>query len=205
MKKILAVLLSVIAISLSAQDARYEIKSAIIKTKTVGTGTERIIYIDDYGKKESLEMTQVIGGIENRIRIIYEDIYSTTVNLDSKQGSKILALRLVNFLHLTPEVIEKYKLKEAGEEEFLGKVCKIYYEERTTIGGLTMRAKSWVWKGIVLKSESSYDGGTSSTIATEIKENVVIPSEKFTVPKDVNISDKTPPISSNRAPIIINR
>jgi hypothetical protein len=50
--------------------------------------------------------------------------------------------------------------------------------------GQTLQIKTWIWKGIVLKSETSGNGMVFATeTATEIKENTAIPEDKFKVPE----------------------
>ncbi|MCD8495869.1 MAG: hypothetical protein LRY45_04450 [Bacteroides graminisolvens] len=53
-----AILLLFVTIALSAQEAKYEMKSAIIKKKTDFSGQvlESTTFIDDYGKKEATEI-----------------------------------------------------------------------------------------------------------------------------------------------------
>ena len=193
MKKLLFVLLTFIAISLSAQDAKYEIKSAIIKKKMVmmDRESESVTYVDDYGKKESTEMTLNFDGNESRIRTINDGTSSVSVNLDTKEGFRGRGMRgaQINYLQLTPEVKERYKIKETGEEEFLGKACKKYSFE-VTMGEWTMQVKTWVWKGIALKSETSNDRGTWSETATSIQENVAVPADKFTIPEGTTIRER---------------
>ena len=188
MKKLLVVLLSFVAISLSAQDAKYEIKSAIIKKKTVmmDRESESTTYFDDYGKKESTEMTWN----ENSIRTITEGTSSVSVNLTTKEGFRGRGMRgaPINYLQLTPEVKERYKIKEAGEETLIGKPCKKYSLEMT-MGDFSMQVKTWVWKGIVLKSETSTDNGTFSETATSIQE-VAVPAEKFVIPEGISITER---------------
>ena len=193
MKKILVVLLSFIAISLSAQDAKYEIKSAIIKKKSVmmDRESESTTYFDDYGKKEATEMTFNFDGNESSIRTIIEGTSSVSINLTTKEGYRgrgMMRGAPINYLNMTPEVKERYKIKEAGEETLIGKPCKIYSLEMT-MGDFTMQMKTWVWKGIVLKSETSTDRGTFGETATSIQE-VAVPAEKFVIPEGISITER---------------
>lgn len=55
--------------------------------------------------------------------------------------------------------------------------------------GQTAHVAAWVWKGIVLKSETSAGGTVALTeIATRIQENAPVSPEKFTVPEGITVS-----------------
>ena len=186
-KSLIVCLLSFIAISLSAQEAKYEIKSAIIKKETtmMGQKIESVTYIDDFGKKESTEMNFPGAG---NMRIIQEGSSVITVNLDSKQAMRAnLPEKPINYLQLTPEVREKYNIKETGEEEIAGKVCKKYSLDVVQMGQ-SVEIKAWVWKGVVLKSETAGNGMIIIEKATEIQENVDVPADKLVVPDGISIT-----------------
>jgi hypothetical protein len=65
-KTMCVLLLSGIAIAVSAQKAKYELKSAIIKKETsvMGQKFEAMWYFDDFGMKESVEITVKNGIVE---------------------------------------------------------------------------------------------------------------------------------------------
>jgi hypothetical protein len=173
----------------SAQEVKYEIKSAIIAKETVAMGQkfEGVNYIDDFGQKESVEITIKNGiapGVDKHIRTLMEGNAVVNIDLDLKQSNRMeLPEKPVNYLQLTPEIKEKYKIEEKGEEEIAGKSCRKYALEMTQMGQ-TLHINTWVWKGVVLKSETISNGMTVMTeTATEIQENIPVPEEKFTVPK----------------------
>ena len=64
-KLLLEIFFLLISTVLIAQEAKYELKSAIIKKETVAMGQklESTWYIDDYGKKESSETVMKVGGV----------------------------------------------------------------------------------------------------------------------------------------------
>ena len=175
-----------------AQEARYEIKSAII-TKSIemmGQKIEGMLYIDDFGKKESSTIkmpTPGVPGAFSRIRTINKGDTIISANLDLKMGNKVaLPEKPVNYLNLTDEVKSKYSIKELGQEEVAGKLCKKYSMEITQMGQ-QVQTTAWVWKGIVLKSTASAAGMTMTEEATDIQENVAVDAENFTIPDDVTI------------------
>ena len=193
-KKLIVVsILSFMTMYLSAQEAKYEIKSAIIKKEIVmmGQKLEAITYFDDFGKKESAEITIANGiavGMDKHIRTIMDKSTIITIDLDSKVANRVnLPDEPINYLQLTPEIIEKYKVKEIGEEEIAGKLCQKYALEISQMGQ-TMQIKTWVWKGIGLKSEISSNGMVVSIeTATEIQEEAEVPADKLIVPEGITI------------------
>ena len=183
-KKItLAALFFLSVFALSAQEARYGIKSAIIKktTEAMGLKTEMTQYIDDYGVKEAL--------ITEYRHIITKDNARITIALKNKTGTKeALSKNRSNFLKLTPEMIKENEMKEEGKEEVAGKMCDKY----TMVTDLNITGKKtvttiWIWKGIVLKRVIPSVGLTE--FATEIQENVAIKPEIFIVPNDITMQE----------------
>jgi outer membrane lipoprotein-sorting protein len=179
--------------SLYAQDARFELKSAILKKETIAAGQkiENTLYIDEYGKKESNEVIQKLGGvanIEQRILTILDGNSYITVNAGLKTATRIqISDTQVNYLKLTPEIREKYKIKEVGQETVAGKPCRKLILEMTQMGQ-TVQATVWIWKGLPLKSEMSTNGMIVITEkVTEIQENISVPADKFKVPEGITI------------------
>ena len=122
--------------ALSAQEARYEIKSAIIKktTEMMGRKTETVQYIDNYGHKEAT--TGIL-----RTVTIGDTIF--TINTLSKTGTKIVRQETpVNFLKLTPEMIDKNEIKEEGREEIAGKMCIKYSMAMNLMGQQNVTSSS---------------------------------------------------------------
>jgi hypothetical protein len=183
-------------IALSAQDAaRYELESAIIQKEVVMMGQKMNAtwYIDGFGRNESMEMTLKNGiaqGVDKHIRTLAEGMSVVTIDLDQNTGNRIkLPEKPVNYLQLTPEVREKYKIREDGEEEIAGKKCRKYSLEIMQMGQ-TMQVTAWVWKGLVLKSESAGNGMVFAIeTATEVQENVTAPADKFVIPENVIIQE----------------
>ena len=190
-KSSLAVLLLLTSFALSAQEAKYEIKSGIIK-KTMemwGQKMEGALYFDDYGKIESTTFTMSMQGTNTQMRTINKDGAVTVINLENKTGNRfVLPEKPVNFLNLTQEIKDKHKVKELGEEDILGKSCKKYSMETSQMGQ-TVSSTVWIWKGIALKTVSSVNGMDISDTATDIRENAAVAADIFTVPGDVSIQE----------------
>ena len=180
-KCLLAVLLLSATATAFAQEAKYGIKSAILKKEavTMGQKVQGVQYFDDYGRKEASELTMKVGGVANvekHIRTIADGDKIISIDLDMKVANKAtLPVKPVNYLNLTDEVRELHKIKEVGTEEIL-----------VVYGGQTTYSTVWIWKGIPLKNETSSNGMVIVTEqATEIQENAEVPAMKFLVPEGV--------------------
>jgi len=195
MKKVFILsLLTLFAVSLMAQEARYEFKSAIIKSEMSFGEMKTVVttYVDDYGKKEATEFSMVgPDGNESNWLNITEGATTTSVNLTAKTAFKMQSRQAtVNFLKLTPEIKAARNIKELGEETVAEKSCKKYSLE-TSWGERTSKVTNWVWKGFVLKLETLGDDGNvfMSSKATEIQENVAVPAGKFVVPSGITVQE----------------
>ena len=190
-KCLLAVLLLSATATAFAQEAKYGIKSAILKKEavTMGQKVQGVQYFDDYGRKEASELTMKVGGVANvekHIRTIADGDKIISIDLDMKVANKAtLPAKPVNYLNLTDEVRELHKIKEVGTEEILCRKCTKYTLE-VVYGGQTTYSTVWIWKGIPLKNETSSNGMVIVTEqATEIQENAEVPAMKFLVPEGV--------------------
>ena len=190
--KLLFAVVALFAVSaLSAQEARYEIKSGIIK-RTIEWGdrqSESVQYFDDYGKIESFSSSfQRDGETSNMLRIV-QGKTTTSLFMERKSGSKFTREdEPINYLNLTQAVKDKYKVKEIGDETIAGKPCKKYSIVRI-IRDQESPATVWVWKGIVLKTTSTFGEYSSIDIATDIQENVAVDKKYFTIPGDFDIQE----------------
>ncbi len=174
----------------NAQEARYELKSAIIKCEmtTQGikmTGTQ---YFDNYGQKEAALMVAETPMGKTEIKSLQFSDTTYSINMAQKIGQKVIAPeKPINYQNLTPETIEKYSIKELGEETIAGKPCKKYSVQMTQ-AGQTVNGEVSVWKGIVLKSTMSLGlVEILNQTAVEIQENVEIAPSTFEVPEGVVI------------------
>ncbi len=193
MKKTWFVMMLLIAAvgMITAQEAKYEIKSGIVKkvSNVMGQKVESILYFDDYGKMEAVETTVNVAGTEKNMRTLDEGNSIASIDLDAKTVQRMEKPdKLDNFLTLTDEQKEKYKYQELGEETFLHRPCKKVSLELTEMGQ-TFQGTLWLWKGIPLKTETQVGGMTVVEEAVEVQENVEVPAEKFTVPEGFTVSE----------------
>lgn len=169
-------------------DARCELKSGIIKFDAVTQGikVETTQYFDDYGKKQAAVAVVDQGMVKTETKTLqFEDtIYQ--INVAMKMGQKIISPeKPINYLQLTSDVIEKYKIQEVGTETIAGRQCKRYSEQITQMGQ-TVNVEVWIWKGVALKSVMKLgDTEIMNQTATEVQENATIDPKEFVVPEGV--------------------
>ena len=185
-------------------DARYGVKSGIIKFEATVQGGQAIVtqHFDEYGKKiESLTVLEqkmaesTIPSLQFDNNTVRTEIKSMQfgdtiyiINLAQKIGQKTVSSELiVNWLNLSNEAIEKYNLKELGEETVAGKPCKKYSSEVSQMGQ-TVYSEIWVWKGIELKTIAKLgDIEITNKTAIEVQENVEIDPKVFEVPEGMTM------------------
>lgn len=172
-------------------DARYPFKSAIIK-KMKGD-TDIIIYIDDYGAKETIEAILADPMMTNRhtleIRLPGGE-FAILVNLLNKTAYLIPSdeMHIMDkdgITYMDAEDLKNYK--EVGEEEVAGKPCKVYRNMNPDCVGDEDTVK--IWNNIVMEDFTiSGEQGYGMWI-TSFELNVPIPPEKFEIPKGIKIRE----------------
>lgn len=166
---------------------KYPFKSAIIEYKVEGNSTgTKTTYIDDYGYKQAdiSEITTTVMGfkttekqdviiIGSNINTIDHDnkTVTTTNNPYAKKYAENIG---EDYIKTGEEVLTAMGFTKSGTETVLGKECTIWKGMNTI----------WAWKGLVLKSETNMMGIKIVEVATSIKTDVSIPSNKFELPKN---------------------
>lgn len=163
--------------------------------KSVSKTTQWMDVSKDLLAMESTSETEVMGNTQvSKSLIITDKEWSYTIDLENKTGlksknddsedspsEKILSDDEVTFR----QMIEKEGGVIIGNETFLGKNCIIAELTEINDEGKQLKTKMWYYKGIPLKvSNSAY-----TMEATKFEENVKIPSSKFQVPKDIQITE----------------
>jgi inorganic pyrophosphatase/exopolyphosphatase len=181
--------------AISAQNKRYGIESAVVKSKSAVMGQEVVttIYFSDYGETEATETAMKIMGRNIKTFTMRKDGYFYTANLPSKEGTKIKVSSIedyknVNFQELTNEIKEKFGIEEKGSEQILGRDCK-KYDLTYSNQGQEFNATVWIWEGLSLKTELAVMGAVVVTEATEITEGNV-PKEKLDLPAGVKFKEQ---------------
>ena len=147
-----------------------------------------VIYFDDYGAKQ-VTVNEFNG---NRTRTLVIDGKNVMVNDAEKTAREMPQMGMssnrtkIDFTNLTEKVIKKNKIKELGEEEVAGKLCKKYsYRTQGMNGPVTQTV--WIYKGITLKSAMDMGFGEMGQTAISIEEDIEVDPALFTIPEGVKI------------------
>ena len=173
-----------------------------------------MVYFDDYGAKQAT--VSKMGGRTTRT-ITDADGATITINEEQKTATKMPAFggtrggrggmggfgggfggfgmggaqsAPVNFNALDAKTIKKNKVQELGTEVIAGRECTIY-SVRTTMMQQYVTNKYWVYKGIVLQSETAgfMDDEPMVNTVTELQE-VEVPADIFTVPAGIKVTER---------------
>ncbi|MCO5266799.1 MAG: hypothetical protein M9948_13120 [Lentimicrobium sp.] len=213
MKTLYTSLLLMAAIGLQAQPVkRYEFKSIIITyafessgmgSRTTGTKT---LKIDDFGAKEAKEeistftmtaMGNTTTEDKHTLDLLNGD-FGYSINLLTHEGTKMNVAEIARAFQPAGMAmagdLEKYRGQEGmkrfveenggtwhGNESFLNKNCWVFD---------MMGVKMWMYKGVILKSESTAWGMDITETALTVQENVSIPENAFEVPSGITITEQ---------------
>ena len=170
---------------------KYPFKSVIIEYKIEGkTNGTKTVYIEDYGYKEatySKTATKMLGmkTEENTVDIIIGEKF---YNIDLKTGqahaavspiADYLATQGDDWEEVGRNILEQLGYEKIGNESVNGKNCEVWE-------GMN---KVWIWKGLLLKSETKMMGMRFTEISTDIKVNASIPADKFEIPDDIEVEE----------------
>jgi hypothetical protein len=205
------ILLTISGLYAQQKYQHYTIKSGYIEYKVTGNSTGiRKMWWDDYGNKSRTEsnITTVtkIFGISNETK---EESVNVTkknqfwnANLVDKvyqTGIYDIEENLAFYENMTPaekkafekQMLDQYGGSIIGKETIMGYECDIIS---------VMGAKSWVYKGIALKTEASVLGITITETVVKFDQNIAVPVSKFEPYPDVKYEDlgkiEVPNISS---------
>lgn len=202
MKKIVLFFALIISVSVIAQqkNQRFAIKSGYIKYEHTGNtvGTEELWW-DDYGNKtctlEKTVTTTKIFGMKtvdevHTLEIIVKDKFWTINYADNTATSGDIAFydashEIVNELsekeqeELAQQIFESFGGEKEGKEAIKGYTCDVY----SLLG-----VKSWIYKGIMLKTEGNVLGFKTNTVFSDFKPNSKVTESKFSPPSDVSFS-----------------
>ena len=200
---ILTIMCLVITIQFQAQgnQHKYALKSGKLVMKLTGntTGT-KTIYFDDYGDKyyeeeKSVTVTKMFGITDktenDKVFISNKDKYWSVDNINGSNMSGTLqyydlgkeiakSMTEEEQEQLADDVLNSFGGKKLGQEKVLGYTCDVIE---------VMGAKSWIYKGVILRSEAKVMGIETNEIATEFEKNISIPSSRFTKPSGTTFED----------------
>lgn len=172
-------------------DKVYEIKSGIYsyETDVMGMKIKTSVYFDDYGAKEET-VSESSGMIKTHSRTFYQDGYAFTIDMIEKTANKVKVPGMTDMtkskvayaLQLSDEQRKMYDFKEEGTAEILGKTCKVY----SSIGLGDKRTKSYLYKGVVLKTELGTDVVMQ---AASFEEDAEMPDWFYTIPEGMEVEE----------------
>jgi len=212
MKITITLLMVFIFLQIQAQHAkRFEFKSIVVTYTidskamggiTKGTQTHKI---DDYGSKEIKEEISVFTmtafgktTTENKHTLdIVDGDMGYSIDMLEKEGVKTDISEITKTfqpLGMSMESdLQKYK-GEAGMKLFVQENNGTWHGLETLLGKTCwvftmLETKIWMYKGIVLKSESNMMGSDQKIFATSVQENVNIPASAFAVPEGITLNE----------------
>jgi len=183
MRKIVMGLLLVVAVSVSAAEkaSQFAVKSGSIKYELSGSTTgSKSLYWDNYGESTRTEInsksvTKMFGfsseSKANTISVIVKDKF-WMANLIDKKGQTgklpyykemkdhVNGMTDAEQKQLENDILASMGGKRLGKEKFMGYNCDVI----SVLG-----TKIWMYKGLVLKSESNIMGIKNKELATEVK------------------------------------
>ena len=171
------------------------------------------IYFDDYGKKTVTVTTRGEAGT-TRSLAIGEDNYQ--INDAEKSATKMPSFGgrrggqggggrgmgmgmmggmgmgaqttpMFDWENLDAKTIKKNKIKELGEEEVAGVMCKMYSVTQSNQGYQTQMTL-WIYKNLTMKSETITDYGTMGQTVEKLEETDVDPA-LFELPADYKVEE----------------
>lgn len=182
----------------------YAFESSGMGSTTTGT---RTLKADDYGNKESKEEVstftmKAFGKTTTEEKHTLDLLNGDTgysINLLSREGTRMNLSELNKMVQPAGLAMagdpEQYRGRDGmrkfvednngtweGEVVFMNRNCWVF---------TLMGVKMWMYKGLVLKSESTAYGMNISETATSIDENVSFPASAFEVPAGITISSQS--------------
>ncbi|NOZ09192.1 MAG: hypothetical protein GXO91_10035, partial [FCB group bacterium] len=175
---------------------RYPVKSCIIDFELNGMQKGReTLYIDDYGKREARYSKTTLGigdsAKKSNTLMLMDETWIYNIDLINKTGTKTMnpvhapipvRQEFKDMITLNHENMRKMGGKLIGEEEFLKKKCEVWEIK-------ALHSKTWIWNGIILRSIVNTMGMKQEVRAVKLQENVNIPPEKLTLPKELKLTE----------------
>ena len=173
---------------------RYQVESAMIEYEMSGPqkGTE-MLYFDKWGMREAKVTNTAMAFVgftkKTNQLVILDGEWSYSIDLDKKTGTKtkhplmqeIAEKQGKDFAKVGEQMMSRMG-ERVGSEEVAGKMCEVW--EVKDLG-----SKSWVWKGIPLKTHVNMVGMRQTVTATKVEADASIPDDKFAIPSGVTITE----------------
>ena len=179
MKKLLLVtILSLVGIAGFAQAEHYFAHKSgkfTLKMEVMGQTFATETIFDDYGAKQW-----------SRVDMMGQK--AVTLLLDGKsymlkpRFQEAPAQEMVNYMALTPEVIEQYDIKMVGIEKVDGYDCMVY-TLKINQQGMEGKGKTWIWDGFSIRAEINMMGMTIVTRLTDLQVDIPVDQSLFVLPE----------------------
>jgi len=173
---------------------RYQIKSGVVEYTLSGTrkGTETI-YFENWGMREAkytkAELSVAGFTQKQNTLTLMDGGYTYNIDLDTRTGTKMetpllkeIAANQKDLTEAGEKMMKSMGGVKIGTEVVLGKTCDVWEIKN-------MKSKTWVWKGVPLKTQVSMPSMEMTIMATKLDEGAAIAADKFTIPSDVKIND----------------
>ncbi|HHD72382.1 MAG TPA: hypothetical protein ENL02_00445 [Epsilonproteobacteria bacterium] len=193
---------------------RYDVKSGKIDYKIIGSGMimgvetktvgiKRVLF-DAYGAREIAEVNKIqkttMDGkttADKSHKITYMNgamIYHIDMKRKRIMRMQNPALMLSSLKGRTPEQFAEYLMKKMGgkrigTEKILGYRCDLWD---------IMGAKQWIYKGVVLKTESNTLGMKSTEVAIKAKFDISLTDKNYKLPDFPVYDDKGEELDRNK-------
>lgn len=170
---------------------RYSLKSGIMTYETqlpqsMGS-TKRIMYFDDYGKKEKMvsvsSITAMGQSISQEMHVLTKDGFTYSWSIGDTTGMKVKVDSIfdpskMDYANLSDEIRTQMNMKEEGTEKINDKECTIYSMDYEGVKG-----KVWVWNNIPMKTQATMMGFNVIENLISLEENVKVDASHFELPK----------------------
>ncbi len=179
----------------TASARRFDHPAGIIEMKSLsGPKIEAVLYFEDYGARMSTQ-TDIVDSMNGKpltitnvsilsdgVSVLFDPVKKVGRRSTQPEGTVNYFPR---FETLSDSARAALKCQTLGKKTIAGKECTGYSIERN---GIIL--KVWTWDGIPLRSESIYAPNQSLLLeATNVKVDVAVPPDKFTIPDDIQITD----------------
>lgn len=172
-------------------DQKFGVEQGMMEFKmtTMGMNSNMEMYWRDYGKENATITTMDMMGMKTTSHTIISGDYVYTWDDMTKMGTKIKVDKdennqQINYNNISDEMRDQYNLVEAGTDEVMGKTCKVF-----TMKYNGVQSKTWVYKGMALKSESTVAGIKTTLEVIKMEEGVEPPAEVFKIPENIKFQD----------------
>ncbi|PKP03601.1 MAG: hypothetical protein CVU11_07600 [Bacteroidetes bacterium HGW-Bacteroidetes-6] len=171
-------------------NAKYAVEKGIIeyKMETMGMVSNIVVSWKDFGKLSSTTTSMNMMGFNTTSYMVNDGEYVYSWDGTTKQGTKVKYNMSdeneMNYRNIDDKQMKKFNIKNEGTEEVGGKKCDVY---SMNMNGAS--TKTWVWKGIALKMESTASGVSMKMELVKMQEDVEPAADAFDIPKDINFQE----------------